>query len=183
MKLCPKCSTPLEDNSAFCPTCGARFVSAAVPANGSNVNFNEADINDNRPYQPPQGAYMPPPPPEQMPVDPFDHTSEFSPKDVSENKVIAMLLYLMSVIGILVALLSQNKSDYVAFHLRQALKFLVVEALVSLATVVLSWTFVVPIAGAIALIALNVVKVICFLQICKGEAKEPYIIRNLSFLK
>ena len=32
-------------------------------------------------------------------ADPFDHTAEFDPKDISDNKVIAMLCYLLGSIG------------------------------------------------------------------------------------
>ena len=47
--------------------------------------------------------------------DPFDHTSEFSAKDVSDNKVMAMLMYLMGTIGIIIALLAGTNSPYVGF--------------------------------------------------------------------
>jgi len=116
-------------------------------------------------------------------VDPYDHTAEFDPKDVSENKVIAMLLYLLGAVGIVIALLAANSSKYVSFHLRQALKFLVAETLLSLATILLAFTFIVPIAAGVMITVLSVIKIICFFQICKGKAKEPAIIRSLSFLK
>ena len=93
-----------------------------------------------------------------------------------------MLLYLLSVVGILIALLSQN-SPYVSFHVRQALKFLVVETLVGLVTAILCWTVIVPIAAGIFYAVLWVVKIMCFVSICKGEAKEPVIIRSFTFLK
>ena len=101
---------------------------------------------------------------------------------MSDNKVIAMLVYLLSVVGILIALLSQN-SPYVSFHVRQALKFLVVETLVGIVTAILCWTVIVPIAAGIFYAVLWVVKIICFVSICKGEAKEPVIIRSFTFLK
>ena len=93
-----------------------------------------------------------------------------------------MLVYLLSVVGILIALLSQN-SPYVSFHVRQALKFLVVETLVGIVTAILCWTVIVPIAAGIFYAVLWVVKIIGFVSICKGEAKEPVIIRSFTFLK
>ena len=42
--------------------------------------------------------------------DPADHTAEFDPADISENKVIAMAPYLMGWVGIIVALLAINNS-------------------------------------------------------------------------
>lgn len=178
MKICPKCGTPLEDNMKFCITCGFSF----------GQNENEPQIVDensekqrNAQYGQPffgQQTYAPP-----IEKDPFDHTDEFDPRDISENKVIAMLIYLMGIAGVLIALLSQSHSAYVAFHLRQALKFMVCNALLALAAAVLSWTVIVPIACGIAFVVLLIVKIICFVDICNGKAKEPAIIKNLNFLK
>jgi len=159
MKICPNCRSQLADESTFCPMCGKPLAGPA-PQNPSY-------------QQPPMYA----------PVDPYDHTAEFDPKDVSENKVIAMLLYLLGAVGIVIALLAANSSKYVSFHLRQALKFLVAETLLSLATILLAFTFIVPIAAGVMITVLSVIKIICFFQICKGKAKEPAIIRSLSFLK
>ena len=96
MKYCPKCGAQMEDNAAFCPNCGNN----AQPTNS--------------PYQAP--VYAAPEP------DPFDHTGEFDAQDISENKVLCMLVYLMGAIGIIYALLAGKDSKYVAFHVRQALK-------------------------------------------------------------
>ena len=54
--------------------------------------------------------------------DPSDHTAEFDPADISENKVIAMAPYLMGWVGIIVALLAINNSKYVSFNVKQTLK-------------------------------------------------------------
>ena len=117
-----------------------------------------------------------------IPYDPYDHTSEYEPKDISENKVVAMLVYLLGTIGVIIALLYQ-KSPFVNFHLRQALKFLVVEAITVLAMGILAWTFVALILGAIFLVVLFVLKIVAFVNICGGKAKEPAIIRSIGFLK
>ena len=116
-------------------------------------------------------------------ADPYDHTAEFDAKDISDNKVISMLVYLLGPIGIIIALLASNTSAYAGFHVRQALKFTVVEILLTICAVVLVWTLVVPIAAAGFECFLLVVKVICFFQICGGKAKEPIFIRSLGFLK
>ncbi len=115
--------------------------------------------------------------------DPYDHTAEFDAKDISENKVISMLVYLMGAIGIVIALLASNTSPYAAFHVRQALKFTVVEILAAICAALLFWTFIVPIAYGIFVIVLLVIKFICFFQICGGKAKEPAIIRSFTFLR
>ena len=112
----------------------------------------------------------------------IDHTDEFDASDISKNKIFAMLVYLMDFMGIIIALLA-GPSEYVRFHVRQALKFTVVEVLTAICIAVLVWTVIVPIAGAIFLVVLLVIKIICFVQVCKGKACEPAIIRSIGFLE
>ena len=164
MKICPNCQMQVDDNAPFCQNCGTSFT--------TNNQYQQS-----RPYQSV-------PPHNYAPIyDPYDHTSEFDAKDISENKVVSMLVYLMGAIGIVIALLASNTSKYAAFHVRQALKFTVVEILALLCTLLLFWTFIVPIAYAILMIVFTVLKFICFFQICAGKAKEPVIIRSLGFLR
>ena len=94
-----------------------------------------------------------------------------------------MLVYLMGPIGIIIALLASSTSKYTAFHVRQALKFQVLSILSGLASVILFWTFIVPIAAGILAIALWVCKIIAFFSICKGKACEPHIVRKFNFLR
>lgn len=162
MKICPNCQAQLDDSAMFCTNCGTRF---AVPNNG----------------QPQYNAY---PPQYAAPAyDPYDHTAEFDAKDISDNKVISMLVYLMGWIGIIVALLASHSSPYASFHVRQALKFKVVSTLMLICTLLLAWTLIVPIAYFIMSAVLFVIRIICFFQICSGKAKEPAIIRSLKFLR
>ncbi len=154
MKICHNCGTQLDDTVAFCVNCGYSFSGQPAP------------------------APMPAPV-----IDPADHTAEFDPADVSENKIFAMLVYLMGIFGVIVSVLAAKDSHYVAFHTRQAIKFVVVESLVVIAAVLLAITFIVPIAAAIFLVVLEVLQIVAFFQVCKGEAKEPAIIKDLKFLK
>ena len=64
-------------------------------------------------------------------VDPNDHTAEFDAADISANKVLAMVPYLMGWLGILITLLASGTSAYAGFHVRQALKIQVVTSLSS----------------------------------------------------
>ncbi len=166
MKICPKCQTQADDSAKFCTNCGTPFPAQNTSQQTENTTFNNA-------YQ---AQYTPP-------VDPYDHTAEFDAKDISDNKVISMLVYLLGWIGILIALLGSHSSPYVAFHVRQALKFTVVSALMLICAALLFWTIVVPIAVGVMEIVFFVIKIICFFQICSGKAIEPAIIRSLGFLK
>lgn len=164
MKTCPNCSCQLEDNATFCVNCGAQFASQ-------------------QPFQqtPPQQQYAPPYTP---PVaDPYDHTAEFDPKDISDNKVFAMICYILGIFGIVIALLASRSSEYTMFHVRQALKINVTTILMTICSVILCWTFLVPIAAAIMGVVFFVIQIICFFQVASGKAKEPAIIRSLKFLK
>ena len=155
MTICSKCNAPVEDGAIFCAACGNKVQPDAAPV-----------------YAAPVPMY-----------DPYDHTAEFDAKDISENKVVSMLVYLMGAIGIIIALLAANQSKYAAFHVRQALKFTVIEILTGIVAAFTFFTVIVPVAAVIFLAVLWVVKIICFFQICSGKAKEPAIIRSFTFLR
>lgn len=161
MKICPNCAVQLDDNTQFCPSCG------------QNIN-----VQNDAPQHPAYTART-----ARSTRVPYDHTPEFNRKDISDNKVIAMLVYLMGAIGILIAALLANNSPYASFHVRQALKITVAETLMWIVAGLLCWTFIVPIAAGCISIALVVIRFISFFQICSGKAVEPAIIRDLSFLK
>ena len=94
-----------------------------------------------------------------------DHTAEFDPKDISDNKVVAMLPYITSLLGVIVAAL---------------LKLMVCQMICCVAFIIpfLGW-----IAGGICLAIISVLQIIAFFQVCGGKAKEPAIISSLGFLK
>ena len=149
----------------FCPNCGTQMEDNAAFCPQCGAQPNAA----------PNTTYAP--------VDPYDHTAEFDPQDISDHKAYAMLVYLMGTIGIIIALLAAQNSRFVAFHVRQALKIVAVNLLMMIATAVLFWTLIVPIAAGVMAVVLWVIKIICFFQICSGKAKEPAIIRSLGFMK
>ena len=161
--FCSQCGNNIPDGSKFCPVCGANF--AAQGAQGAQ----QAQ------YQAPQYQAVPE-------VDPKDHTAEFDAKDVSDNKIYAMGCYLFSVLGIIIALLASKDSAYIKFHVRQAMKFVVAYALIGICTAVLFWTIIVPIAAGVFSIILLVLEIIAFVQICKGQSKEPAILYKWKFL-
>ncbi len=142
----------------------------------------------------------------------YDHTAEFSAQDISDNKVIAMLVYLMGTVGIIIALLARD-SRYAGFHVRQALKLTVLETVVWVCAGVLGGifgffgllgsigsitrygggigsligtsmlSFLPIILAAILSMVLVVVRIICFISICKGKAVEAPIARSFGFMR
>ena len=152
MKFCPNCHLTYDDTANVCGQCGGPL--QVIP------------------QQVPQA---------QPAYDPTDHTAEFSPQDISDNKVFAMLPYLMSFIGVIIALLAAPSSPYTMFHVRQGLKISVTSILVTIVGAIIP--FLGWIAAGICAIVILVVEIICFFRVCKGQAKEPPIIKNLGFLK
>lgn len=116
-------------------------------------------------------------------TDIYDHTSEFSPEDIANNKLYAILMYCVSLMGIIIGLLAAGDSPYVRFHVKQSLKLFICEVLLGLITGALFWTVIVGIAGSIAIVVLAVVDIICLVNACKGLAKEPPIVCKIGFLK
>lgn len=165
MTICPICHSQNGDENYYCTMCGNR-----LPDDPQTI-----------PEQPP--VYQRPVQQSYPVYDPYDHTASFDGQDIAGNKLYAMAMYLLSVIGIFIALLAAGDSAFVQFHLRQNLKFLILEALLGLCAAVLAITFIVPIAAGICLVILEIIKLICFFQVCGGKAKEPAIVRSIGFLK
>ena len=115
-------------------------------------------------------------------IEPWDHTAEFDAQDISDNKVYALSAYLFSLLGVLLCNVLAKESPYAQFHAREALKIDVVTIVVYVLACVLCWTCIAPVAGVILIFILFIVKIICFVQVCKGQAKEPWMIRSIKAL-
>ena len=153
MKVCPQCRISYNDSETVCGKCGGALMTIEM--------------------QPAPAA----------PADMTDHTAEFDPADISQNKVVAMVPYLLGWIGIIIALIAGSTSPYASFHVRQALKIQICTALLGIIASILAITIIIPIAAAVCIMILGVVNIICFFHVCAGKAKEPAIVRNLGFLK
>ena len=171
--ICPKCGSEMPDDSTFCTRCGASLHTGTQEnqnSQGTPYGYGNPQMNNGMPYGQPY-------------VDPKDHSTEFDGKDIAEHKLFAMLPYLLGILGTIVALLVAKDSPYVGFHVREGIRILVSEVLLGLITVVFCWTVVVPIAAAVCFIILLVVRIISFVNVCNGKAKEAVIVSNFGFLK
>ena len=177
MAFCEKCGAQIPENGTFCAACGAPVAAQAQP---TRIPEQPA-AQPQAPEQQPQPPVYPQQPVYQQPVCPPQPA--FDPEDVSQNKVIAMAAYILGTVGIIIALLAAPQSKYAAFHSRQALKLDIVSTLLLIVSAVLAFTFIVPIAGAVCIAILFVVRIVCFFQVCSGKAKDAAIIGKLPFLK
>ncbi|MDO5125091.1 MAG: zinc ribbon domain-containing protein [Ruminococcus sp.] len=168
MKTCPNCNRPLDDVAVFCPVCGAQL-------------GGEAPVQQQAPT--PVQNNVPPVAVPVPNVDLYDHTADFDAQDISDNKVFAMLIYLLGTFGLIIALLARHDSKYLKFHIIQAARIMVLEYIVAFAILILFITIIIPIAGFVCLGILSVIRIICFVWICMGKAKEAPIVRAFTFLK
>ena len=173
MKQCPNCRNQITEEAVFCPICGTavnQYHSFPEPYPPQNA------MQSNPVY--PQSIHVPPAPK----INHYDHSAEFDSQDVSEFKLYSLLCYLLDFIGILIALLGAKESEFARFHIHQAMKFTVLEALLWLSAAILCWTVVVPVLALIALVTLVVIKFICVVNLCKNKSVEPVLVRNIKFL-
>ncbi|MBO4415741.1 MAG: hypothetical protein J5824_07155 [Lachnospiraceae bacterium] len=161
MAYCPVCGTKLAPGITVCGKCGTTIDSADLdPVSDENAPFSYRSI-------------------EAM----YDHTAEFEPGDISDNKCFALLPYLLGALGIIITALISLSSPFAKFHLRQAVKFLVTKVLIFICSVALFWTVIVPIIGAVCLFIIFILKIVTVVQIFSGKACEPAIIRSIGILK
>ena len=167
MNFCTSCGNQLDEGALFCNNCGNAI----------------GEAQQAQSFQAQQPVYQPPVYQPQPVVLPHDHTAEFAQDDVSENKLYAMLIYLLGIAGVIIALIAGKESPYLAFHVKQGLKITVVTAAAAVFTAATAWIFgITAILFSIASVVLAVVKIMCFLKVCEGKSVEPAIIRDFKFL-
>ena len=159
MKYCEICGTALPGEAEVCSHCGSAqgYSEAAMAAEARYIERVKASRC---------------------------HTEEFSIEDIRKNKPTAMLPYLLGIVGLVIAVImnKNSESQYLNYQVRTAVKHTVVEALIVAVALVLFWTAVAPILGAICLLVAFVLRIISFVSICRSEVKDPPIISAIKFL-
>ena len=170
MRTCQKCGAPMDDGAIFCSNCGYQNASAETAGMGGSYSPSYGQPS----YQTPPYA--------QPAYDIYDKTASFDPKDISENKLYAVLPYLFSFLGVIAAGILAPKSEYVRFHIKQALKLYIMQAFALMLTVLLCWTLLVPFAGMIFALAVIISCIVAAVQVCSGKAVIPVLTRKFSSL-
>ena len=149
MAFCKNCGAQLEDGAKFCPACGATV--EAAPKADESVQEKLANLN-NTP----------------------DTTAEFDAKDISDNKVMAVLAYLS--ILVLIPLFAAKDSKFARYHTNQGLILFIVDIIVS------ALTFI-PVIGWLLSLATLVLTIIGIVNAAQGKAKELPLIGKFKLLK
>lgn len=154
MAFCKNCGAELEEGAKFCPSCGKSTTEEAPKAEESFTD-KVAGLN-NTP----------------------DTTAEYDPKDIEDNKVMALLAY----IGILflVPLLAAKESKFAKFHTNQGIVLFIAEIIVSIVTLIPILGWIVGFVGGIALLIFAILGIVNAVQ---GKAKELPLIGKFKILK
>ena len=114
-----------------------------------------------------------------------DHTSEFDPNDIENNKVMAVLAYLS--ILVIIPLLAAKNSKFARFHCNQGLVLAVAEILIRF---VMNLLALIPVVGIVFTIIGYIVNIICLIlsiigivNAVNGKAKELPVVGSIKFLK
>ena len=209
MKTCPNCGNQVADEALFCNNCGTNVANvapnnadmarnsvgaaqvagetisaAASAANAVTGNGQNIQQSTNMGEQPQSFQPVPQPQPQPQPqqfrqFDPSDHTGEFDPRDIADNKLFAVLPYFTFILGIIVALLVRE-SAFTKFHAKNAIR-------IEIAFILAVIPAIVPVVGwlvtAALMVVISVVKIIAIVNCFQGKAKELPVIGNIEFLK
>lgn len=114
-----------------------------------------------------------------------DKTSSMDPKDIEQNKVMAILAYLWLLV--LVPIFAARESKFATFHANQGLILAIAEIALGLVSLILGW---IPILGIlisivcwIAGLCLLILAIIGIVNAANGKAKELPIIGKIRILK
>ena len=200
MKICANCGTSVPDDAAFCNNCGSAMTETPASENAGTPAAPSTDTSA-APSQPAPAPVPTPAPapqpgfqqsygqaPYQQPqyqqpyvaYDPKDHTSEFDPKDIADNRLFAILPYLFSCIAGIIVGIYVKDSEFVKFHIKNSIR---IDIAVLLLLVICIVPFIGWVVAIIGLLVLGVIDIIAIVWAFQGKAKELPIISSIGFLK
>lgn len=182
MKICQNCGAAVEENSLFCTNCGAKIALEDTPAQEAPAfdRQQEARRSEGASYS---SAWQDPSGMGQVPIyNSYDRTAMFDGRDISDNKLFAVLPYLLGVIGLIFAMVAAPKSAYVRFHVKQALKLLIIQNFTVIFSALLFFTILAPLAGGVMMLIIMVSYLVAAIQVCSGKAIVPVVCRNFTSL-
>lgn len=155
MKICPMCGNHIDDNAKFCSVCGAKTENKSE-SSASQKKFEDY-VNDF--------------------TNTADTSAQFTPEDINQNKVMAILSYLSLLF--LVPLLAAKESPFARYHANQGILLFIVQVV---GVALTSIPYVGWIAGALINIFTTVLMIIGILNAYNGKAKELPIIGKFRII-
>lgn len=200
MSICNTCGFECEDGIEICPTCGRKCDGSDSPKSTAaqtdpfaeyrrqidmqmkeqeqrieaiKKQMQEEKENDKRKTENKEKK------PEKSP---WDKTELFSAEEVKGYRLTAVLIYLLGIFGIILALVTDKSSSYLKFHIAEGLKITVVTAALAVISVLLAFTFIVPVLCAAGLAVCTVINLISAYKTLKGKSENAVIIREFKIL-
>lgn len=201
MKICANCGTQVSDDASFCNNCGSSLVNNTTmegPQNvAATVNNDTAQAGGPAPAPAPapvpamQGSQPQVQPGGQQPygqnsyqqymkVDPSDHTAEFDPRDIADNKIFAVVPYLFGIIAGIIVGIYVKESPYVKFHIKNAIRLEIATILALCIAIIPFIGWIVAIVLALVLVVIDIIAIVWVFQ---GKAKDIPLISSIGFLK
>jgi uncharacterized membrane protein len=210
MKTCPNCGNKISDEALFCNNCGTNVANvtpdvtantgagaasdaaqvagetisaaagAANAAAGTSQNFQQSTNFNSQPQSFQPVPQVQPQPQQYRQYDPADHTAEFDPRDIADNKLLAVIPYFFGIIAGLVAGIYVKESAFYKFHLKNALRLEIATILAFIPAIIpfLGWA----VTGVLCAIIV-VIEIIAIVWVFQGKAKDLPIIGGIGFLK
>ncbi len=176
MAFCGKCGQQVNDGIKFCPACGAPMATTIPEPEAqpqSTVNDAFTRLNNTA-----------------------DNTAQFDPKDIEQNKVMALLSYLG--ILVLVPIFAAKESLFARFHANQGVVlcialfgWIIVDSILSAILRAILWRglglwgLYVTVGTVLDLvyIAFTILAIIGIINTLNGRAKELPVIGKYKILK
>ncbi len=199
MKICNTCGFECEDDIEICPTCGRncdgsdpkkktavqtdpfaeyrKQIDMQMKEQEKRIEAIKKQMQEEKEKEKRQREEA-----ERSEKSKWDKTALFSEEEVKAFRLTAVLIYLLGIFGIILALVTDKSSPYLKFHVTEGLKITVVSSALALISVLLSFTFIVPVLSAAGLIVCSVINIISAYKTLTGKSENAVIIRNLKIL-
>lgn len=160
MKLCTKCGVNIDENTKFCPDCGAAAETITPPSTEAAPAAEKTDFSEKI---------------SQL-NNTADTTADYDAADIEKNKIMAVLAYII----FLIPLLAAKDSRFAKFHTNQGLVLFISAIIFSIvaAIPIIGW-IIAPIIGLL----ITVLAIIGIINALNGRTKELPIIGKFKILK
>ncbi len=171
MAFCENCGKQIDDSASLCNECMASRSNANNSNNSGNSNSSFDDtVNKAKDSV---SSFLNTP----------DHTSEFSTKEIEDNKIICAISYI-AILFWLPLVAGTKNSKYCRFHVNQSIVLAITSIILSIIGMILG---IIPILGDILGALLSLASFLLFIfglvNTVQGKAKELPLIGGIKIIK